>query len=329
MTSMRLLILGYSSIAERRVLPATQRVDAITEISLASRSRAEPAAGWAKRGRFFSDYRVALDESDADLVYISLPNAFHDQWVFAALAAGKHVIVDKPAFMTMDASVRAVAEARRRRLLLAEATVFAHHAHFDALLALTGDIGTLTHVDAQFIIPPLPITNFRNHADLGGGCLLDMGPYAAALARLFGGGTPSRLFAVAGGRHPQTGVDMGFSMLARLANGTSLTGHFSFEGEYQNRLIAVAPFGSVLAERIFSPPANHKIVWQRRMRNVEDVVTFEASDIFKRFLQAVVQSVATGNHEPFHLNLLADAAFRAQLANALSADDFGLKPGRR
>ena len=68
--------------------------------------------------------RRRLRDSDADIVYLSLPNAMHEQWVMAALAAGKHVIVDKPAMMTLEASLRAVEEARRAGVSLAEATVF-------------------------------------------------------------------------------------------------------------------------------------------------------------------------------------------------------------
>jgi dTDP-3,4-didehydro-2,6-dideoxy-alpha-D-glucose 3-reductase len=315
---MRLLVLGYSSIAERRVIPAAGEVAAIGEISIASKSRKEPDADWPKRGRFFSDYHHALNESGADAVYLSLPNALHEEWVHAALAAGKHVIVDKPALVSEEASKRAVVAARQAGLLLAEATVFTYHPHLDRLLAFVREVGPLTHVDAQFIIPPLPISNFRNHPDLGGGCLLDMGPYAAGLVRLFGNGAPEGVQAFAGGRHPETGVDMGFSLLARLGNGALLSGQFSFEGEYQNRVIVVARSGSVVTERLFSLPANQKVVWQRRIRNTEDQVTFEPADSFARFLDAASHAIASRSYESFYRDLLADAAFRARLSEALA-----------
>jgi NDP-hexose-3-ketoreductase len=318
---MRLLILGYSSIAQRRVIPAAAGTGAIDQISIASKSRPEPTEGWPKRGRFFSDYETALRESDADIVYLSLPNAMHEHWVMVALAAGKHVLVDKPAMITKDACERAVKEARRSGRLLAEATVFGHHPHFQALGGFVAEHGPLTHVDAQFIIPPLPIGNFRNHAELGGGCVLDMGPYAAALMRILGGGPPSQIAALAGNRHPETGVDMGFSAQARLANGGIFSGHFSFEGEYQNRLLIVAHSGSVMIERVFSPPADHPIKWRRRVRNVETVVTFEAADIFANFLEAATRAISTGDHEPLHRDLLADAECRARIADALANQD--------
>jgi dTDP-3,4-didehydro-2,6-dideoxy-alpha-D-glucose 3-reductase len=314
---MRVLILGYSSIAERRVIPAAAKVEAIEQISIASKGRPQPDR-WPKPGHFFRDYDVALRESGADVVYLSLPNAMHEHWVMAALAAGKHVVVDKPALMTLEASERAVAEARRVKRLFAEATVFGYHPHFEALADFLGENGPLTQAAAQFIIPPLPIANFRNHGDLGGGCLLDMGPYAAATMRILGGDTVTDVTALAGGRHPETGVDMGFSVQARLGNGGVFSGHYSFEGEYQNRLLIVGRSGSVIIERVFTPPADHQTEWRRRVRNVESVVTFEVADTFARFLEAVAAGIASGDHERFHRDLLSDALCRAKIAEAVA-----------
>jgi NDP-hexose-3-ketoreductase len=314
---MRLLILGYSSIARRRVIPAAAQTAAIREVSIASKSRAEPNEGWPKRGRFFADYDIALRESQADIVYVSLPNAMHEHWILAALASGKHVLVDKPAMTTREACERGVEQARRSGRMLAEATVFDYHPYFVALKGFVAEHGPLTHVDAQFIIPPLPAANFRNHTEFGGGCLLDMGPYVAALMRILGGGLPSHVSALARTRHPETGVDMGFSVQAQLANGGIFSGHFSFEGEYQNRLLIVAHSGSVMIERVFSPPADHRIEWRQHVRNVENVVTFEAADAFARFLDAATRAIAADDHEPLHRDLLADAECRARIAAAL------------
>ncbi len=318
---MRLLILGYSSIAERRVIPAAAKVAAIDEISIASKSRPQPN-GWPKAGRFFDDYKAGLD-SGPDLVYLSLPNAMHEHWVMKALAAGKHVIVDKPAMMTLAAAERGVQEARRSGRVLAEATVFGFHPVFAILAEFFAEHGPLNCVDAQFIIPPLPIANFRNRGELGGGCLLDMGPYAAGTMRIFGGGPPSHITALASGRHPETGVDMGFSVQARLANGGVFSGHFSFEGEYQNRLLIVARSGSVIIERVFSPPADHRMEWRWRVRNVESVVTSEVADTFALFLESVARAIAAGDHEGFHRDLLDDAECRAQIATALATSGAG------
>ena len=316
---MRVLILGYSSIVERRVLPAAAKVGRIATVSIASKSRPKPD-DWPKQGLFVDDYEAALRGSDCDLVYLSLPNAMHAHWVVAALAAGKHVVVDKPAMMTLAASEHAVEEARRAGRLVAEATVFGYHPQFARLAEFIAETGPMTHAAAQFIIPPLPIGNFRNHAELGGGCLLDLGPYAAATMRILGGDDVSGITALAGGKHPETGVDMGFSVLARLGNGGAFSGHFSFEGEYQNRLLVVGRSGSALIERVFTPPADHPVEWRRRVRNVEDVVTFEPADTFANFLEAVTSAIAGGDHERFHRDLLSDAQSRDMIATAIASN---------
>jgi NDP-hexose-3-ketoreductase len=132
-----------------------------------------------------------------------------------------------------------------------------------------------------------------------------------------GGGSPSQITALAGSRHPETGGDMGFSAQAWLANGSLFSGHFSFEGEYQNRLLIVAHSGSVMIERVFSPPADFPIEWRRRIRNVETAVTFEAADIFANFLEAATRAISVGDHEPLHRDLLADAECRARITDAL------------
>ncbi|MGY4237939.1 NDP-hexose-3-ketoreductase [Bradyrhizobium sp. USDA 4449] len=314
---MRLLILGYSSIAERRVMPAAAKVSAITEVAIASKSRPRPA-DWPKAGRFFTDYEEALREANANIVYLSLPNAMHEHWLMAALAAGKHVVVDKPALITSEASQRAVAAARAAGRVVAEATVFGHHPLFTHIARLVAANGPLTQVAAQFIIPPLPTDNFRNHAELGGGCLLDMGPYAAATIRILGGGPASHLTAIGGGRHPQTGVDMGFSVQARLASGGVFSGHYSFEGEYQNRLLVVARSASILVERLFSPPADFRLELRQRVRNAESVEVIEPADTFANFLALVTAAIDGGDHEVFYRDLLMDADCRDQIAAALA-----------
>ena len=68
---MRILILGNSTIAQKRLLPALDAMAGITGVEMASRSAADAR---------FPDYETALAESDAELVYISLVNSKHGHW---------------------------------------------------------------------------------------------------------------------------------------------------------------------------------------------------------------------------------------------------------
>jgi hypothetical protein len=61
--------------------------------------------------------------------------------------------------------------------------------------------------------------------------------------------------------------------------------------------------------------------WRRRVRNVDDVVTFEPADTFERFLTAVTSAIAGGEHDSFHRDLLSDARCRDMIATALASQD--------
>jgi predicted dehydrogenase len=91
------------------------------------RLRAEIACAYASRGqtkadeycrRFqglgsYADYASAIDDPRVDAVVIAVPPRFHLDLTLKALAAGKHVIVEKPAFTTSD-DFRTVMDARNR-----------------------------------------------------------------------------------------------------------------------------------------------------------------------------------------------------------------------
>lgn len=305
---MKFLLLGYSSIAQRRVVPALAAISRVEQIDIASMSK-KPDASWAKAGRHFRDYEQAIAESEADTLYISLPNSMHDTWIHKGLAANKHVIVDKPATLTLESAKTLMAEAESRSLLLAEATVFDCHPQFDAMHDFINDYGPLTHIDSQFVIPPLPLENFRTQRKLGGGCLLDMGPYAAGLARQFGG-VLTKMFVLTAPPSDTLDADVGFTVAAQFQNGVRYTGHFSFESEYQNRLLLVTQNGSLTVERLFSPPPNLPLAWQVRQKNEAREIVQSAADVFLCFLEAAIEAIYNGDKVALHARLIADATFR-------------------
>lgn len=309
---MHVLIIGLSSIVQRRVLPALAASDAVTAIDIASRSKsADP--GQAKLEASFTDYDQALAGSRADVIYVSLPNSDHRRWIERGLLAGKHVIVDKPAVLTLQDAEACCALAASRGLLFAEATVFSYHSQFRALADFFRENGPLTHISAQFVIPPLPASNFRNHKALGGGCLTDMGPYAAAIARLFSDQAPDTLHVEQAPPDARLDIDMGFSFLARFPDGLRYAGHFSFESEYQNSLLLVGKKGSVAVDRIFSLPADQDAVWQVRRQNKATQEHHGACDSFRAFFEAVAAALGGRDFSTFTQDILRDAAFRDRL----------------
>jgi predicted dehydrogenase len=89
--------------------------------SYASRSRAKADAFCSDFGGAgsYADYAAAIEDPGIDAVVIAVPPRYHLTLTLAALAARKHVLVEKPAFLRMD-DYEAVAAARDRagRVLL-------------------------------------------------------------------------------------------------------------------------------------------------------------------------------------------------------------------
>ncbi len=121
---MNLLFIGYSKIVQKRVLPAALQMPEVKRIDIASRSAA-PHVPEAHRpeGQVYDDYEKAIESSAADLVYVSLANSDHVRWAERALRQGMHVIVDKPAFLSLKDAERLSGTADASNLCLAEATV--------------------------------------------------------------------------------------------------------------------------------------------------------------------------------------------------------------
>lgn len=154
--------------------------------------------------RFHGSYDALLADGGIDAVYVALPAALHHEWTMRALAAGKHVLAEKP-YTRVPAEVEeAHHEAAARGLVLGEAYMWRHSAQTRLLQELLPRVGEVQAVRAAFfgILPR--VDDVRFVPELGGGALLDLGCYCVSAARLVFG-EPERLYGEAW--HGRGGVD--------------------------------------------------------------------------------------------------------------------------
>src|SRR5439155_22069310 len=112
--------------------------------------------------QMFDDYELALTDSRADIVYVSLVNSEHRAWSAKALESGRHVVVDKPAFLWRYEAEQMLDLASKHDCCLAEATVWAYHPQIDLMSELFQRGGSpATRITAAFSVPPLDPGNFR------------------------------------------------------------------------------------------------------------------------------------------------------------------------
>lgn len=157
--------------------------------------------------RWHESHEVLVADPQVDIVYVASPHSEHKRLALLAIAAGKHVLVEKPVALT-------AAEAREIQDAAKVAGVFAMEAMWtrylpqtDVMMQLKDDgvLGELQLVLADFGTrgSPDPQGRVYNPA-LGGGALLDLGIYPVWFAHLWLG-KPKTIAAI--GNLTPTGVD--------------------------------------------------------------------------------------------------------------------------
>jgi predicted dehydrogenase len=191
-------VLGVAKIAIEKVIPAMQQGEASHIAAIASRDLGKARAAADKLGieRAFGSYEALLADAEIEAIYNPLPNELHVPWTLRALAAGKHVLCEKP--IALDAEeARALIEARDRSgKLVAEAFMVRFHPQWRRAkeLAATGAVGDVRAIQTFFSYRLLDPENVRNRPP-GGGGLYDIGCYAILSARFIFGAEPTRVAA--------------------------------------------------------------------------------------------------------------------------------------
>ncbi|WP_198949877.1 Gfo/Idh/MocA family protein [Kineosporia sp. A_224] len=160
-----------------------------------------------------------VGDPDVDAVYVATPHPAHAEGALAAVAAGKHVLVEK-AFTVDSGQAHAIADAARAAgvvVLEAMWTRFLPHTLRIRELVAAGAIGEVRTVVADhgqwFAQDP---THRLFDPDLGGGALLDLGIYPVSWASMILG-APSRVTAVSDPAF--TGVDAQTSVILQYPGG--------------------------------------------------------------------------------------------------------------
>ena len=221
-------VLGTSQINEK-LLAGARLSESAEVVAVGSRSPETGEAFARANGidRVHGSYEALLADPDVDAVYIPLPNSLHHPWTLTALAAGKHVLAEKPYTRHPDEVDIAWDAADAAGLVLMEAFMWRHTPQADRLTELLARIGELIAVRATFSHRLTAAVDIRIDASLDGGSLMDVGCYCVSAARLIAGTEPEVVY----GRQVTTAdaVDRRFAGLLRFPSGLTATFHCGFD----------------------------------------------------------------------------------------------------
>ncbi len=143
-------------------------------------SQSERALADYPSAQVLPDIDGLIASNDVECVVIATPNDTHYALAAKVLAAGKHVVVDKPVTLTAS-EARALARlAREHNVLFAPF----HNRRWDGDfmtvrdLIESGTLGRVVHFESHFDrFRPLVRERWREQASRGGGLLFDLGPH--------------------------------------------------------------------------------------------------------------------------------------------------------
>ncbi|GGM22093.1 Gfo/Idh/MocA family protein [Deinococcus aerophilus] len=181
-SSIRVGVIGLGAIGQNLLKAFTAhpevRVTAVCDIdvSLAERT-AQPLAASA-----WTDHRRMLDETDLDLVYVAVPPKYHHAIALDVIAAGRHILCEKPLALTLDeardlqraAQARGVVHALNLPLHGDPGIQTFHH------LVQGGELGTLRRTELTLVFPQWP-RGWQQNPWIGGreqgGPIREVGPH--------------------------------------------------------------------------------------------------------------------------------------------------------
>ncbi|QHC69644.1 Gfo/Idh/MocA family oxidoreductase [Rathayibacter sp. VKM Ac-2801] len=190
-------------------------------VSVGSRSleRAERFASRFGIERASAGYEAVVEDPEVDVVYIASPHSEHARQALLAIAAGKHILVEKPFAPTPGEAEMIVHAARDAGVFAMEAMWMRYLPHMDVVRQLLADgaVGAPAVVSADFgaAFDFDPSSRIFDPALAGGG-LLDVGVYASSFVSMVAGTPQSTVVA---GSLTSTGVDATATIVGSHAHG--------------------------------------------------------------------------------------------------------------
>ncbi len=191
---LRIGILSAASIAPTALVDPARLVDGVqvTAVAARDRRRAEEFADRHDIATVLDSYSALCSSDLVDAVYICTPATLHHHWTLAALAAGKHVLCEKPLAANAVEAAEMVAAGLAADRVMMEAFHWKYHPLAQRIRSICADeLGAIEHMEASFTIGHLTNRAIQFDLSLGGGSLMDLGVYPLQWVRWVAQDEPS------------------------------------------------------------------------------------------------------------------------------------------
>jgi predicted dehydrogenase len=248
---LRIGILGAARIAPSAIIfPAHATGHQLVAVGARDKVRANEFAKQYMIEKAYSSYQEVIDDPNVDVIYNPLPNNAHGPWNIRALAAGKHVLSEKPSASNAAEAKEVAAAVSKSGKVFMEGFHYYYHPVFQRLLAIikSGEIGEVIKVESALLIPMPDKNDLRLKFDLAGGSIMDVGCYALhsqrMISQLITGGEPTVVSTEANA--PDGKVDTKLNVQLKYPNGVAALAKGDFESPaFEAPLTVTGSKGSV------------------------------------------------------------------------------------
>jgi predicted dehydrogenase len=300
---LRIGTLGSSRISKPALIEPSASVAEVTVAAVAARDLARAEAFALGHGipKAYGSYQELLADPDIDAIYNPLPNSLHGPWTLRAIAAGKHVLCEKPFASNADEAAQVVRAASASGLVVMEAMHYRYHPLIRRLSEVVGEFGPVRHIQCWTSFAIINPGDIRYDYGLAGGALMDGGCYAIDCLRLLGGDEPSVTGALADPVGPGSGGAVADRSLAvRLAFPGGATGWFEStftrDGEFRADLHVICRDGLVHLDN-FIFPHRGRLVATRDGTVVADE-SGDGDSTYVHQLRAFAAAITSGDAAP-------------------------------
>jgi predicted dehydrogenase len=260
-------ILGAARVNEK-LLPAIMASDNAELVAVASRregAAAEVIAKYAPENKSilaFDTPEPLINHSEIDAIYLPMANEEHTEWALKAIAAGKHVLIEKPMALSVSDIEQIEAAAIQHNVTVMEGFMYVFHPQHDFVHKIidSGVIGDVRTVRTCFSFPMKPARLYRLNRDIsnGGGAMWDIGPYAIHTARKWFNDEPISVMAMA--KYVESGADISLSGVIDYDDGRFAQFDMSFERARRSEYEIIGTLGGIKCETVWINPDDAPVV---------------------------------------------------------------------
>ncbi|MFE0252770.1 Gfo/Idh/MocA family protein [Streptomyces sp. NPDC059010] len=264
---LRIGVLGAANITGLSLVgPARTTGHRLVAVAARDRARAEAFAEEHDVERVADSYADVLADPEVEVVYNPLANGLHGPWNLAALAAGKHVLTEKPSASNAEEAAEVRETVAKAGTVFMEAFHYLFHPVTRRLHEIleSGELGELQRVETTVAIPAPGAADPRWSLPLAGGAVMDLGCYSLHAVRMlapWAGGAPRLVSARGGERAGAPGVDEWLDAELEFPGGATASArcHMAY-GELEMSCRIVGSRGEALAPNFVLPHLDDRLV---------------------------------------------------------------------